>query len=152
MQYERRPISRSTLFLISQASQPELFARTFRIMSAKKIARNSSLNACAKRSSPDAYHFVKISGPRKRTASVQLRSFLRAMSRARLVGVFQAIAARMPAAKESARANVIGMYQCEYNQSKYADTRSTGQTASRASKRYSRRRAVRTRTSGATTR
>src|SRR5580658_10049482 len=113
MQYERRPISRRTLFRMSHASQPELFAKTVKIKSAKKIARNSSLNACAKRSSPDAYHFVKISGPRKRMASVQLRSFLRATSHSRLDAVFHAIAARMPAAKESARAKVSGMYQCE---------------------------------------
>src|SRR5579871_6442811 len=109
MQYESRPISRRKLLRINQASQPELLVSTVRIRSAKKMAMNSSFNACAGKSSADADHFVKINGPRNRTARVQLSCVFRAMSHAREDGVFQAIPARIPAANESARASIIGM-------------------------------------------
>src|SRR5579863_3179767 len=134
MQYDSRPISRRKPLRISHASHPELFVSTVRIRRAKKIAMNSSFKACAGKSSAEADHLVKINGPRNRTASVQLSSDLRATSHAREAGVFQAIAARIPAAKESARASIIGMIQWECSQSKYENKRSTGHTTSEPSK------------------
>src|SRR5215475_2231061 len=152
MQYERRPISRRKLLRISPASQPELFVSTDRISKAKKSARYSSLKTCAEKSSAAKDHFVKIIGPRNKTASDQLSSFLCATSQARAAGVFHAKAARMPAANESARVSIIGMIQCPCSQLKKENTRSTGQATSDPSRTQRRRRFVSMRTSGATTR